>query len=216
MASNTRTWPNPAGGGYDDWFELYNPNLFAVDLAGWALANSLTNPAQNVIPSGYSVPATGYLLVWADGKPSRNASSHPDLHVNFKLNRDGEAIALFAPDGRLVDSVVFGPQTSDVSEGRYPAGSPYIYPLSAPTPGADNLFVPPPPSFSAIELVGTEVSLTFTTTPGCTYRCDYCDGLNGDTWQPLTAPVQATQTTATVVDTLVGRPQRFYRIVVVP
>ena len=216
MASNTRTWPNPAGGGYDDWFELYNPNLFAVDLAGWSLANSLTNPAKNVIPSGYSVPATGYLLVWADGKPGRNSSSHPDLHVNFKLNRGGEAIALFAPDGRLVDSVIFGPQTSDISEGRYPSGSPYIYPLSAPTPGADNLFVPPQPSFFAIELVGTEVSLTFTTTPGCTYRCDYCDGLNGDTWQPLTAPLQATQNTATVVDLLIGRPQRFYRIVVVP
>ncbi len=104
---------------------------------------------KNVIPSGYSVPATGYLLVWADGKPGRNSSSHPDLHVNFKLNRGGEAIALFAPDGRLVDSVIFGPQTSDISEGRYPSGV-LIFIRSARHPGADNLFVPPQPSFSPL------------------------------------------------------------------
>jgi len=216
MASNTRTLPNPVGGAFDDWFELYNPNSFAVDLTGWSLANSYTNPTQNVIPSGYSVPAMGYLLIWADGKPSRNSPSHPDLHINFKLNRDGETIALFAPDGRLVDSVTFGPQASDVSEGRYPAGGAYIYSLSAPTPGTANLFVPPAPSFCDIEPTGTQISLTYTTTPGFTYRCDYRDQLDGSDWIPLNPPATATHTTTTVIDPLLGRPQRFYRVVLVP
>lgn len=216
MASNTRTLLNPVGGAYDDWFELYNPNPFAVDLAGWSLANSYTNPMQNVISSGYSIPALGYLLIWADGKPSRNSPTHPDLHINFKLNRDGETIALFAPDGRLVDGVTFGPQAKDLSQGRFPPGSAYIYSLSTPTPGAANLFVPPAPSFCGIEPTGTQISLTYTTTPGCTYRCDYREQLDGSDWMPLTPPAAATHTTTTVVDSLVGRPQRFYRVVLVP
>ena len=32
------------------------------------------------------------------------------------------AIALFAPDGTLIDGVTFGPQTTDVSQGRFPDG----------------------------------------------------------------------------------------------
>ncbi|HEY5911014.1 MAG TPA: lamin tail domain-containing protein [Verrucomicrobiae bacterium] len=216
MASNTRTLPNPVGGAYDDWFELYNPNSFAVDLTGWSLANSYTNPTQNVIPSGYFVPALGYRLIWADGKPSRNSPSHPDLHIDFKLNRDGETIALYAPDGRLVDGVTFGLQASDVSEGRYPAGGAYIYPLSAPTPGTTNLFVPPAPAFSGIERAGTQVTLTYTTTPGFTYRCDYRDQLDGSDWIPLTPPATAMHPTSTSIDSLVGSPQRFYRVVLVP
>ena len=216
MASNTRTLPNPVGGDFDDWFELYNPNAFPADLGGWSLANSLTNPLQNVIPGGYVVPALGYLLVWADGKPSRNSPTHPDLHVNFKLSREGEAIALFAPDGRLVDSVVFGPQASDVSQGRFPAGGAYFYSLTAPTPRAANYFVPPPPTFCGVEQAGPQIKLTFTTTPGCTYRCDYRDQLEGSTWIPLTLPAAATHATTTVTDSIVGRPQRFYRVVLIP
>jgi hypothetical protein len=216
MASNTRTLPNPVGGDYDDWFELYNPNSFAVELGGWSLANSFTNPSQNVIPGGYGIPALGYLVVWADGKPGRNSTNHPDLHVNFKLNRDGETIALFAPDGRLVDGVTFGPQTSDVSQGRYPAGSAYIYSLSAPTPGSTNSFIPPPPAFCGIETAGSQILLSYRTTPGCTYRCDYRDRLDDATWIPLTLPAVATHTTATVMDSLTARPQRFYRVVLLP
>ena len=215
MASNTRTLPNPVGGAYDDWFELYNPNPFAVDLTRWSLANAYTNSTQNVIPNGYSVPALGCLLIWADGKPSRNSPSHADLHINFKLNRDGETIALFAPDGRLVDHVTFGPQVSDVSQGRYPAGTPYLYSLNPPTPGTTNYFVPPAPAFCAIEPTGTQLALTYVTTPGCTYRCDYRDQLDDTDWIPLTPPSTATQTNITVIDSLIGRPQRFYRVVLV-
>ncbi len=216
MASNTRTLPNPVGGAYDDWFELYNPNSFDVDLTAWSLANSYTNPAQNVIPSGYFVPALGYLLIWADGKPGRNSPSHPDLHINFKLNRDGETIALYAPDGRLVDGVTFGLQASDLSQGRYPAGGAYIYSLTAPTPGTTNFFVPPAPSFVSIEPSGAQIALTYNTTPGFTYRCDYRDQLDGPDWIPLTPPAAATHSTNTVIGALGSSAQRFYRVVLIP
>ena len=216
MADNTSTLPNPVGGAYDDWFELYNPNPVAVDLAGWSVANSLTNVAQNLIPSGYCVPAHGYLLIWADGKPGRNSSSHPDLHVDFKLNLDGETIALFAPDRRLVDAVIFGPQASDISQGRYPEGAPHIYSFTTPTPNAANNLVLPPPTFSGIDVSVSGVKLTFEATPGFFYRAEYADDLSAPDWTPLAPPVMATSPSLTLTDTPAAAPHRFYRVVVVP
>ncbi|HYV31016.1 MAG TPA: cadherin repeat domain-containing protein, partial [Candidatus Binatia bacterium] len=47
--------------------------------------------------------------------------------------------ALYGPDGRtLIDSVNFGPQTDDISEGRFPDGAPTIGMLAAPTPREPN------------------------------------------------------------------------------
>jgi hypothetical protein len=54
------------------------------------------------------------------------------------LSKNGEAIGLFAPDGTQIDAITFGPQTNDVSMGRYPDGSPNIYSMPAPTPRAAN------------------------------------------------------------------------------
>ncbi|MCX6069184.1 MAG: hypothetical protein NT121_26155, partial [Chloroflexi bacterium] len=65
----------------------------------------------------YVIPPTGFLLVWADGKPNHNSTNEPELHVNFQLSKSGEAIGLSAPDGTVLDSVVFGAQVDDVSEG---------------------------------------------------------------------------------------------------
>ena len=65
----------------------------------------------------------------------------PALHVSFKLEQNGESIGLFASDGVLIDAVTFGPQTADISEGRYPDGpaAQWIAPLTASTPGAPNV-----------------------------------------------------------------------------
>jgi hypothetical protein len=78
------------------------------------------------------------LLVWADGEPNQNSTNQSDLHVNFQLNKGGEAIGLFAPDGAQVDAITFGNQTSDVSEGRCPDGSTNIVMLAVSTPRAAN------------------------------------------------------------------------------
>ena len=110
MAANTRTLADPADGDYADWFELYNPNEVAVDLFGYRLTDDLTNTVKFVIPAGWSIPPGGHLLVWADEESYRNLTG-TNLHVNFKLSRDGERIALYYPDGSLADLVEFGPQT---------------------------------------------------------------------------------------------------------
>ena len=97
MAANTGSVYDPADGHFDDWFELFNAGPTPVDLSGYMLTDTLTNKTLFTIPTGYSVPAGGYLLVWADEDTDQNTSSSPDLHAGFKLSQAGEAIGLFAP-----------------------------------------------------------------------------------------------------------------------
>ena len=141
MASNTHTVADPADDKFDDWFELYNAGITAVNLTGFTLSNSSNAPGQFVIPSGYSIPAGGYLLVWADKNSSQNLPARSDLHVDFNLNKAGEFIGLYAPNGSLVDSVIFGVQTNDLSQGRWPDGnSAPFYFFDTPTPRLANVY----------------------------------------------------------------------------
>ncbi|MHC4624897.1 MAG: chitobiase/beta-hexosaminidase C-terminal domain-containing protein, partial [Planctomycetota bacterium] len=122
MASNTDCIADQQGE-YDDWIEIYNGSAFPVDLTGMYVTDDLSDPTQWRIPAGHpndtAVPPFGYLLIWADKDPCDGP-----LHVDFKLSAsEGEQIGLFDTDGStLIDSVVFGPQTTDISYGRYPDG----------------------------------------------------------------------------------------------
>ena len=170
MASNNHAYVDPASGKYSDWLELYNAGPTDADLAGYYLANSVTNPTQFLIPPGYTVPAGGFLLVWADSDTSLNQSQDPALHVNFKLSAGGETIALFTPGGSLIDKVVFPQQTNDISQGRWPDGnSGQYYFMPASTPGWGNVLDIPtnhPPVLAAIpdQVVYQGSTLTLTAT----------------------------------------------------
>lgn len=143
MADNATTLADPADGDFEDWFELYNPTDSVADLSGFYLGTSLTNKTKFKIPAGYTIPARGRLLVWADNETGQNATNRADLHVNFKLSKSGEAIGVFAEDGTVVDFVVFGAQTTDATEGRFPDGSATIMALTTPTPRTGNFVAQP-------------------------------------------------------------------------
>ncbi len=152
MADNLATLADPADGGFEDWFELYNPATNAVDLTGYFLSDTLTNTTQWAIPDGATIAAGGYLLVWADNESGQNGPGVADLHAGFSLAKGGEAIGLFAPDGTLVDGVAFGLQTSDVSQGRFPDGGATLFSMTNPTPRVANFLAHPntPPNLAAI------------------------------------------------------------------
>ncbi len=140
MASNTRTLADPADRQFEDWFELYNSSTEAVDLTGYYLTDLLTDTTLFRVPPGYMVPPQGYLLVWADGEKGQNVSTNIDLHADFKLSATGEEIGLFGADGTKIDSVAFGAQSDDISQGRYPdAGPAPFYRMPQPTPRAANV-----------------------------------------------------------------------------
>ena len=214
MAENTSFMLNPSTGKYDDWFELFNPSSAPADLTGYYLTDTLSDRFQYQIPAGYIVPTNGFLFVWADNKTSANSTNSPNLHVPFKLDKSGEAIGLFAPDGTAIDAIVFGAQTANVSEGRYPDGGALRLFMPTPSPKAPNILPPASnvPTVTAFSVQPNQnFHLTFQTSPGHTYRVEYKNDLSDPIWLPLGTDYFATTNAAAVSDTA-SSEQRFYRV----
>jgi len=208
MADNAGSLADPADNDFEDWFELYNPGTNAVDLGGYYLTDNLTNKCQFLVPNNghYVIPPGGFLLVWADNGTWQNNTNRADLHANFALGKGGEAVGIFAADGTQIDAVTFGPQTTDVSQGRFPDGSTHILSMTIPTPHAPNVLPNTAPIVSAITdkdctlgqtLVFTASAsdtdappqkLTFSLAPGAPFGATI-DSLGGGVrWTPSTAP----------------------------
>ena len=310
MASNTNFISDPTDGNFDDWFELYNASDVAVDLSGYYLTDNTNNRTQFQIPNNghYVIPPFGFLLVWADNDSSDNSTNQPDLHVSFGLAKSGESLGLYGPDGTTrIDSLAFGAQVDNVSEGRFADGAAPRYSMNIPTPRGPNQLAlgNTPPQLAAIPsyvirlgqsvnftALGTDsdvpaqtltytlgatpllgvnftsgglfswtpaanqvpstnsfaitvtdngvpqqsasrgftiivlpqplaginndgggnISISFDTIVGRSYRVEYKNNLDDLTWLPLTPNVVATDATLTVPDTIGALPHRFYRI----
>ncbi len=219
MAANHSFVQDPADQDAEDWFELYNPGAASADLAGYYLTDDLTDPLKFRIPNGYTVPAHGFLLVWADGETGQNSTNRADLHADFSLNQSGESIGLFAADGSEIDAVTFANQTNNVSQGRYPDGTSSIYFMTSPTPRAANQFSQTGggPILGGIAILpGGMLSFSFPSVAGQAYRVQYKDDLNEPDWKTLGADETATGPIMTIHTPTGDQPQRFYRIVQVP
>jgi hypothetical protein len=209
---------DPADGMYQDWFELYNTSRQVADLEGYYLSDSLTNRFLSRIPAGYVVAPGGRLLVWADDELEQNATNRADLHVKFKLDQDGEAIVLSAQDGTVIDAIVFGPQTNNVSQGRYPDGAGQWYFMPTPTPRLPNMIpLPSPPELLGLSLLGGgTVEFRIRTIPNRSYRIEYTEDLTTSVWVPLGGDRVATGTELVLKDSMAEDPCRFYRAVLLP
>ncbi|MBN2172347.1 MAG: CotH kinase family protein [Candidatus Krumholzibacteriota bacterium] len=122
-------------GDYEDWVELYNAGEVAIDLAGFFLTDDLEEPAQWCFPADTAcvIGPGEWLLVWTD-----DDDEHGPLHTNFKLDGDGEELAVLLPDTTLLDYVAFGAQQADVSYGRVEDGGGTWGFLPKATPGWSN------------------------------------------------------------------------------
>jgi hypothetical protein len=133
LAANTNVIQDPFGE-WEDYVELYNASSQPVNVGGWYLTDNLSNPTKWMIPAGQVIAPQGTLLIWCD----EDGSQGP-LHANFKLSAQGEAVALFAPDGLTqYDIFEFGAQATNVSTGRLLDGAGPWVTLPAPTPNARN------------------------------------------------------------------------------
>ena len=101
-----------------EWLELLNPTASDIDLLGYSLSDDWTVPQLSVLPA-LTIPAGGYLLLWADSSPQAG-----DRHLAFGLARGGESVGLFDPSGEPLDWVEFPPLDPDVAWSRVPDGSP--------------------------------------------------------------------------------------------
>ncbi len=116
MALNNSTIADEDGT-YADWLELHNERGSVVNVAGYYLTDDDELLTKWQLPS-VSIPAGGYLLVWASNKNRTNPAL--PLHTNFALGGSGEYLALVAPDGvSIVHEYApqFPPQTTDRSYG---------------------------------------------------------------------------------------------------
>ncbi len=138
VASNDTSYYDPTTDDYPDWIEIYNAGTKAVDIGGYYITDDLGDLTHWQIPTGKAdsttIPAKGFLVLLADKKPEAGV-----LHVNIKLSSGGEQIGLTAPNGTtVIDSLTFGKQTTDVSQGRLPDGSDNWEFFTNPTPGESN------------------------------------------------------------------------------
>ena len=97
------------------------------------LSDDLDDPTKFLFALGTEISANDFLVVSA-GLLADNAV----LSTEFGLSGSGDAVYLFAADGTLIDSVVFGFQATDFSIGRY--RDQWI--ASVPTLGATNMRSP--------------------------------------------------------------------------
>ena len=135
LVGNASTNIDPAYTNYSAWIELYNSGTAAVAVGGLrliSLREGRTTPDTFVLPSGTSIAAGGYLIIWADEQNS-------GLHTPFELDMDGGLIELRTATGELIDGVTLTPQTPDVAYGRTASGWAYF---GQPTPGAANTTPP--------------------------------------------------------------------------
>ena len=110
--------PVDDNGESEDWIELHNRSNASVDAGGFCLTDNPTNLRKWSFPLGTSVPAGGYLVIWAD-----EDSSQGPLHANFKLSALGETLYLYDSNLVLQDELIFAAQVADSSLARIPNGS---------------------------------------------------------------------------------------------
>jgi hypothetical protein len=125
---------------YEAWMEIYNPNLFQVNLAGYQIVNAnggYTIPSNNPIET--IIPAGGFRVVWFDHDMTQGA-----LHLDLDIHAQG-SIQLMAPNGTSqVDVVNYNTIASNHSWGRSSDGGGSWINFTTPTPTASNsLFIIP-------------------------------------------------------------------------
>ncbi len=126
MADNVSAVANNSE--FPDWVELRNRGTEAVNLANWSLTDD-GNPRKFVFPTGATLAAGGYLVVWCD-----SATNTPGLHAGFALGRTGDSLFLYDTNTNRADALSFGLQLPNYSIGR--VGD--LWRLTTPTPNAEN------------------------------------------------------------------------------
>ena len=109
-------------GEFSDWIEIHNPDGVPVSLKGWALTDDPARVKRWVFPDT-TLPAGGRLVVFASGK--NYTTPGKSLHTDFRLNAEGEYLALLGSDGKTVVQEFapkFPKQYADMSFGKAPEG----------------------------------------------------------------------------------------------
>lgn len=104
-------FPNPAGADDDaEWVELYNRGTTSASLDGWILRWGTSSLTSDFVFGAVSVPGGAYLV--AGGNRSGADVEIAALAMG-NASSSGDAVALHDCAGRVVDTVVYGPDNDD-------------------------------------------------------------------------------------------------------
>lgn len=104
---------NAAKSGKNDWIELYNGSAEAVDLTGWYLSDSDSEPLKYRI-EGVTIEAGGYAVIETTSHPTRQKEGVG----TFGISPSGETLVLSDPNGLRVDTFMTGTLSPEITSGR--------------------------------------------------------------------------------------------------
>ncbi len=134
MASNATTILDSFGV-YSDWIELYNSTAQELDISGFGISDSLSQPMKYRLPEGTTIAPGGYLVIFLSGN---EGLINGELHAPFGLRAYGEDVVLSSANGRILDSFSYSRMEADASMARTPDGTGEFSLTSQPTPGYPN------------------------------------------------------------------------------
>lgn len=99
--------PNAVPDSRGDWFEVYNPNGVAVDLAGWTIKDDDSD--SHVIASSLVIPPDEYVVIGRNGDPSQNGGVPVDYvtGADILFHNNFDELILIDPAGIRIDRVVW-------------------------------------------------------------------------------------------------------------
>ena len=131
LASND-TGETDEEGEYEDWIELYNTTDATISLDNLYLSDDSGDPLVYQFPTGTTLDADSYLMVWCDKDPEQGY-----FHADFKFSSGGETAILSYADGTVLQDITFGVQTTDMAYARNPNGT-GDFVIQTPTFGLNN------------------------------------------------------------------------------
>jgi len=161
---------------HNDFIELFNPGSRPAALGGCYLSNAEGAPGLNPIPALSFITAGGYQSFVADGDVAQGAN-----HLNFTLDPNVGEIILSDAMLAAIDVIDYGPQVTDVSQGRSPSGSNTLASFSQPTAGGPNP-APNGGTLSITNITSTTIKLLDITN---SWRWDNSGTDQGTTWYPV-------------------------------
>lgn len=159
--------PHPSSG--SDWIEIYNNSGADIDISGWSVSDSTSDPKGERIktfPSG--------TVVEGDDPDGNNFYY---FTVGNRLNDAGDVIKLYNPDSQPIDEKEYtGDPGIDNAHIRYPDGLDSWVITTKPTPGAKN--VRQDPVTSSQDQQQAEPTISFTAPPSVTAGVEFSVTVN--------------------------------------
>jgi len=108
VPSNKDILPDDDYYDYSDYIELKNYDSKDIDISSYVISNGKTSW---VIPSGTTIKANGYLLIWADERNEKKKA----LHANFKLSSKKATVTLLDRDSKKLDEIKYKKAPSNIA-----------------------------------------------------------------------------------------------------